>query len=95
MSSTEKKPFKNRSERNEGVKTDTMIIFSDKQLITKRPVGMSIDEYKFTRKTQELILKELFRRCPDRRLQGIIPSARNLGFVRKGVTKRVVQRKAS
>lgn len=93
MSSTKK--FKNRSERNEGVKTDAMIIFEGKQLITKRPEGMSTDEYKFTRKTQELILKELFRRCPSRKLQGIIPLNTNLGFVRKGVTKRVVQRKAS
>jgi hypothetical protein len=92
--SVEKK-FKNRSERNEGVKTDALIIFEGKQLLTKRPETMTTDEYKFTRKTQELILKELFRRCPDRGLQGIIPSARNSGFVRKGVTKRVVQRKAS
>ncbi len=48
-------------------------LFKDHEVLTKRPEGMSFQEYKFLRFTQDLVLKKMFRQCPKRELVGIIP----------------------
>jgi hypothetical protein len=70
-------------------------IFSGKEILTARPPEMEYDLYRYLLKLQGRILKDLFRRNPDRKLQGIIPTNRNLGYVRKGFKKTTTQRKAS
>src|SRR5258705_13269298 len=49
-------------------------LFKDHQVLTKRPEGMTFNEYKFLRYTQDLVLKRMFRQCPKRELMGIIPN---------------------
>ena len=65
--------FKNKAERNKGVTTLAMRVFKDKQLLNERPSEMDRETYHFLRKTQTLILQQIFRKAPLPRLIGIIP----------------------
>lgn len=91
-----KPKFKNKSERNAGYESDASKIFKNKQLLLERPEGMSREEYQFLRKTQTLILKNLFRKSPLRKLQGIMGVGKQQKFsTTKGYRKMVKQRKSS
>jgi len=88
--------MKNRSERNSGFKSVAQILFEKKELLISRPEGVPFEDYKFLQRTQDLILRNIFSgRCPDKCLPGIMGVSRNFGVVKKGITRRVTQRKAS
>jgi hypothetical protein len=86
--------FKNRSERNQGVRTLAQEIFSGKQIITKRIEGMSTEEYRLLRKQQDFILRMIFRKAPNRKLQNIMGQP-NTGIIQRGFRPKVRQRRAS
>jgi hypothetical protein len=71
--STMKDTFKNRSERNEGVTTPAMILFKDRDIITKRPEGMEYGAYKFLRTHQKKVIDMLFKSKPSRKVQRLMP----------------------
>jgi hypothetical protein len=58
---TKKKPFKNRSERNEGVTTIASFLFKGKQILTQRPEGMTKEEFKFLSRHQKAVIKRALR----------------------------------
>jgi hypothetical protein len=47
-------------------------IFEGKQLLVERPPEMPFNLYRELLRIQTRILKDLFRRCPDRRLAGLM-----------------------
>jgi hypothetical protein len=56
-----KKKFPNKSERNKDVTTLASQIFHDAEMITKRPEGMSTEEYRLLRKIQSNLLKRILK----------------------------------
>ncbi len=44
--------------------TPAKAIFSEKAILTKRPEGMTYDEFKFLQNTQNKVLKKLFAKDP-------------------------------
>jgi hypothetical protein len=86
--------FKNRSERNEGYKSLATLVFEGKEIITKRPEGMSTEEYRLLRRQQDLILKHVLRKSPNKRLQNIMGQPK-VGIIQRGFRKQVKQRRAS
>lgn len=73
--------------------TDAQQIFSGKQLINERPPNMDYETYSFLRKTQSLILKNLFRHCPSRKLSGVMGHKEPLARTSKGIKRAVRQRR--
>jgi hypothetical protein len=86
--------FKNRSERNEGYKSLATLVFEGKEIITKRPEGMSTEEYRLLRRQQDLILKHVLRKSPNKRLQNIMGQPK-VAIIQRGFRKHVKQRRAS
>ena len=99
--SSGKTPFKNKSERNKGYKSEAQILFEGKKLLLERPPEMSREDYRLLRKFESEAIKQLFHKghSPSRKLQGIMGSKEPLARTKKGivrVTKRMIkQRKAS
>lgn len=44
--------------------TPAKAIFKDKEILVARPEGMSYEEYKFLRTTQNKVIKKLFAKDP-------------------------------
>lgn len=60
-------------EKPEQPKTVAQTLFSNHEILTKRPDNMEFKEYWVLRYMQNKIMKKMFPRCPDRKLIGIIP----------------------
>jgi hypothetical protein len=89
---------KNKAQRNAGFKSDAQIIFEGKQILNERPSGMDRDTYRFLRKTQSLILKQLFHKghSPSRKLSGLMGQKQPpIAKTAKGARRIIKQRKAS
>lgn len=95
MENPAKPKFKNKSERNAGVKTEAMQIFEGKQIITFRPDDMSSEDYRLIREGQNRVIKALFPKAPNRKLVGLISPHKPLLRSVKGFSKPPTQRKAN
>lgn len=69
--------MKNRSQRNEGVKTPAMTLFRDMKLITNRIEGMDRLEYKVIQRFQKKLLKKVLAKSPN-------PKISQMMGIRKG-----------
>lgn len=65
------------------------------QILTKRPPEMSFEDYKLIRKYQTIVLKNLYRKPPNRKLMGLISKPTTPIITSKGFSKRNFNRKAS
>lgn len=55
-------------------RTPMQILFKDKDILTKRPEGMEIEEYKILRRIQTEVMKQLIKRPPSRRISSLMPT---------------------
>jgi hypothetical protein len=75
--------------------TQTQEIFKDKQILNERPPEMGFQEYHLLRKIQTQILKNIFRKAPNKRLSGYISPHKPIIQIARGFRKVSTQRKAS
>jgi hypothetical protein len=87
--------FQNKAERNKDVVTVAMAAFDGKSILLERPENMEFDVYKYIQKMQSEIIKKLFPKAPDKRLQQAMRPHTPLMGARRGFVKVQTQRKAS
>lgn len=75
--------IKLRREKYE-ITTDAQKIFAKHSILTSRPIGMSIEDYRIMQKLQNKIINELFRSKPDQRVSALMrPSVPSLHLQRQ------------